>query len=56
MKFVWTKECQRNFKKLKACLTSTPVLTLATSDGEIMIYSDASKKSYGTWKGYSVCF
>ena len=44
MKFVWTKECQRSFEELKAYLTSTPVLTLPTSDGKFVIYRDASKK------------
>ena len=47
MKFVWTKECQGSFKKLKACLTSVPVLTLPTSDGEFVVYSNASKKGLG---------
>ena len=27
-KFVWNEECQDNFDKLKACLTSASVLTL----------------------------
>ena len=47
IKFVWTKECQRSFEKLKAYLTSTPVLTLPTSDGEFVVYSDTSKKELG---------
>ena len=47
VKFVWTEECQRSFEELKACLTSAPVLTLPTSDGEIVIYNDASKKGLG---------
>ena len=42
MKFVWTKECQRSFEKLNAL-----VLTLPTSDGEFVVYSDTSKKGLG---------
>ena len=41
VKFVWTKECQESFEKLKNCLTSAPILTLPTDGGEFMIYSDA---------------
>ena len=47
MKFVWIEECQRSFEKLKACLTSPLVLTLPTSDGEFMVYSDTSRKGLG---------
>ena len=47
MKFAQIEECQWSFEKLKACLTSTPVLTFPTSDGEFLVYSDASKKGLG---------
>ena len=47
MKFEWTDECQESFERLKTCLTTTPVLTLPTSNGGYVVYSDASKKGLG---------
>ena len=42
---------QRNVKGVlrnsRNILTSIPVLTLPTSDGEFMVYSDASRKGLG---------
>ena len=46
-KFEWTTECQESFEKLKACLTSAPVLTLPSSNGGYVVYSDASRKGLG---------
>ena len=47
MKFVRMDECQESFEKLMKCLTSAPVLTLPTSNGEYVVYSDASGKGLG---------
>ncbi|WCJ39071.1 Transposon Tf2-6 polyprotein [Euphorbia peplus] len=46
-KFEWNNECQESFEKLKACLTSAPVLTLPTSNCGYVVYSDASRKGLG---------
>ena len=47
VKFVWTKECQESFDKLKQVLTSTPVLALPKGTGGFEIYSDASYQGLG---------
>ena len=47
VKFVWTEECEENFKELKRRLSSAPVLTLPCSGERFVIYSDASKKGLG---------
>ena len=46
-KFEWTTECQESFEKLKACLTSAPVLTLPSRNGGYVVYSDASRTGLG---------
>ena len=46
-KFEWTTECQESFEKLKACLTSAPVLTFPSGNGGYVVYSDASRKGLG---------
>ncbi|XP_040369333.1 uncharacterized protein LOC121051237 [Rosa chinensis] len=45
--FVWTEECERAFNVLNARLTTTPVLTIPTSGGGLVIYSDASHQGLG---------
>ncbi|XP_024172170.1 uncharacterized protein LOC112178219 [Rosa chinensis] len=47
VQFVWTEECERAFNELKARLTSAPVLTIPTSGGGLVIYSDASHQGLG---------
>ena len=42
-KFVWTKECEKNFQELKQRLVTAPVL-IPSNLGGFVIYSDASKK------------
>ncbi|KAM5569941.1 hypothetical protein ABKV19_017122, partial [Rosa sericea] len=47
VQFVWTGECERAFNELKARLTTAPVLTIPTSGGGLVIYSDASHQGLG---------
>ncbi|CAL1407874.1 unnamed protein product [Linum trigynum] len=47
MNYFWSKECQEAFEELKRKLTTAPVLTLPSSEGEYAIYSDASYKGLG---------
>ncbi|XP_061999060.1 uncharacterized protein LOC133716364 [Rosa rugosa] len=47
VQFVWTEECERAFNELKARLTTAPVLTIPTSGGGLVIYSDASHQGLG---------
>ena len=46
-KFDWTEECERSFQELKQRLVSAPVLTIPSSSGGFVIYSDASRKGLG---------
>uniref|UniRef100_A0A2N9HUA0 CCHC-type domain-containing protein n=1 Tax=Fagus sylvatica TaxID=28930 RepID=A0A2N9HUA0_FAGSY len=46
-KFEWTNECERSFQELKERLVSAPVLTIPSSSGGFVIYSDASHKGLG---------
>ena len=46
--FVWTKLHQANFEKIKEQMASPPVLTLPTSDGRYILYSDTSKSHAGS--------
>ena len=45
--FKWDEHCQRAFMELKRRLTSAPVLTLPSGEGEFVIYSDASYQGLG---------
>lgn len=47
VKFVWTKECQESFEKIKTLLCSEPVLKIFDPDLPISIYTDASIKGIG---------
>ena len=46
--FVWTKSHQENFDKIKKQMASPPVLTLPTSTGRYILYSDTSKLHAGS--------
>ena len=46
-KFDWTKECERSFQELKQRLVFALVLTIPSSSGGFVIYSDASHKGLG---------
>ena len=47
VKFVWSKECQESFEKIKTLLCSEPVLKIFDPDLPIEIYTDASIKGVG---------
>ena len=46
--FIWTKLHQENFDKIKKQMASPPVLTLPTSTGRYILYSDTSKLYAGS--------
>ncbi|XP_070037062.1 uncharacterized mitochondrial protein AtMg00860-like [Nicotiana tomentosiformis] len=43
--FRWSDECEESFQKLKAALTTTPVLVLPSALGSYTVYYDASRIS-----------
>jgi len=47
-RFVWSDEAQEAFEKLKAALTSPPVLAMPRDEGEFVIDCDASEKTLGS--------
>ncbi|XP_075524508.1 putative mitochondrial protein AtMg00860 [Primulina tabacum] len=42
-KFIWGSNCQESFEKLKRALTSAPLLSMPSGQGEYVLYTDASK-------------
>jgi hypothetical protein len=46
-KFEWKEECEKSFQELKQRLVTAPVLTIPSSSGGFVIYSDASRKGLG---------
>ena len=46
-KFEWKEECEKSFQELKQQLVTAPVLTIPSSLGGFVIYSDASRKGLG---------
>jgi len=40
--FVWSKECEKSFRKLKELLTTVPILTLSVEGEGFTVYCDAS--------------
>ena len=47
VRFQWSDECEKSFKKLKPFLTSAPVLTLPEEGVDFTVYCDASGVGYG---------
>ena len=45
--FLWTEECHRSFKQLKAALTSAPILAYPTSDDGDSFTLDTDASSFG---------
>ena len=46
-KFVWNEKCEESFQELKQRLVTAPVLVLPDTQGNFVIYSDASHKGLG---------
>ncbi|XP_017972547.1 PREDICTED: uncharacterized protein LOC108661162 [Theobroma cacao] len=44
IKFKWSNACEKNFDKLKTCLTTAPVLSLSQGTRGYTIFCDASQK------------
>jgi len=47
VKFIWSKECQESFDKIKSLLFSKPVLRIFNPDLSIKIFTDACIKGVG---------
>ncbi|CAG4958446.1 unnamed protein product [Colias eurytheme] len=47
VKFLWTKDCQESFDKIKELLCSKPILKIFDPEQPIKIYTDASIKGVG---------
>ncbi|XP_073019601.1 uncharacterized protein [Primulina eburnea] len=45
--FLWNDKCEKSFCKLKAMLTSAPVLALPEGTEGFVVYTDASKEGFG---------
>jgi hypothetical protein len=46
-KFVWTEKCAEAFRRLKALLTTTPILKVPDIDADFLVCTDASKEGLG---------
>lgn len=46
-KFQWSPQCQQSFEKLKACLTSPPILGHPDLQLPFVVYTDASDSGHG---------
>ena len=44
---MWNKGCQSSFEELKKKLIFAPILTISSSLGEFLVYSDASCQGLG---------
>ncbi|XP_059302349.1 uncharacterized mitochondrial protein AtMg00860-like [Lycium ferocissimum] len=45
--FQWSNECEESFQKLKALLTSVPILALPVEGKDFTVYFDASRIDFG---------
>lgn len=45
--FVWSKECQTNYDKIKVLLCQPPVLSMPSKEGVFVLYSDTSRIATG---------
>ena len=43
VKFEWSNDCERSFQELKNRLVAAPILTILSSSGRFVVYSDASR-------------
>ncbi|KAL6313881.1 hypothetical protein AAG906_010300 [Vitis piasezkii] len=47
VKFEWSNDCERSFQELKNRLMTTPILTIPSSLGGFVVYSDVSRQGLG---------
>ena len=47
VKFEWSDGCERSFQELKNRLVTAPILTIPSSSGGFMVYSDVSRQGLG---------
>ena len=47
VKFEWSDDCERSFQELKKRLVTAPILTIPSSSGGFVVYSDASRQGLG---------
>ncbi|RVW18440.1 Retrovirus-related Pol polyprotein from transposon 17.6 [Vitis vinifera] len=47
VKFEWSNDCERSFQELKKRLVTAPILTIPSSSGGFVVYSDASHQGWG---------
>jgi hypothetical protein len=46
-KFVWTKKCTEEFRRLKELLITTLILKVSDMDTDFLVYTDASQEGLG---------
>jgi hypothetical protein len=46
IRFTWSKKCQDKFNKLKALLTTTPILRVVDPNKDFTVCVDASKEAW----------
>lgn len=47
VRFLWTEDCERAFRKLKQRLTTAHVLTIHVIGGRLVVFTDASREGLG---------
>ena len=47
VKFEWSDDCECSFQELKERLVTAPILTIPSSSGGFVVYSDASRQGLG---------
>ena len=47
VKFEWSDDCEHSFQELKERLVTNPILTIPSSSGGFVVYSDASRQGLG---------
>jgi hypothetical protein len=59
VKFQWTLDCKKSFHHLKQLLTSAPILRIADSNEDFIVFIDACKEGLGgvlTQNGFFICY
>ena len=58
-KFEWTKKCEESFKKLKALLTTAPILRIVDPNKDFVVCTDACNDGLGgvlTQEGHVIAY